>query len=121
MGLSATLGLAAAMKVWPMFWAVEIRATILPPVVSAAGALVEFVVAILLVSRRWRLGAVCALVLGWGFLGFAVYSKATGFSVANCGCFGNLQMSRWRHAAVAAGVALTAAALLVVSPRTAER
>lgn len=89
----------------------------LPVRASAAVAVGELVVAALLVKRRWRLGAWCALVLGWAFLVGVVYMKLNGIDAASCGCFGKLQLARWQHAGIAAGMAMSAAGILTAPDR----
>jgi hypothetical protein len=60
-----------------------------------------------------RLGAWCALGLGWAFPAAVVVMKATGIDAANCGCLGRLEVNRWQRAGIAAGIALAAAGLVV--------
>ncbi len=111
--LAAGLAAAAALKAWDLLSGGARAGTLLPPVVAAAVAAVEVGVAGLLVGCRWRVGAWCALGLGWGFLAAVVVMKATGIDAASCGCLGRLEVNRWQHAGIAAGIALAAAGLVV--------
>lgn len=111
--LAAGLAAAAALKTSDLLSGGARVGALLPPAAAAAVAVVEVGVAGLLVGCRWRVGAWCALGLGWAFLAAVVVMKATGIDAANCGCFGRLEVNRWQHAGIAAGIALAAAGLVV--------
>lgn len=113
-GLALALTALALLKLQALVTASD-DSFMLPTWASAAVASAELVVAVFLLKRRWQLGAWFALGLGWSFLAAVVYLKLTGIDATNCGCFGKLQVTRWQHAGVAAGIAMSAAGLLAAT------
>lgn len=110
-GLALALTAVALLKLQALVGRSE-ESVVLPGWASGAVAGGELIVAVLLLKRRWQMGAWCALALGWAFLSGVVYLKLKGIDTAGCGCFGKLQVTRWQHAGIAAGIALSAAGLL---------
>lgn len=85
---------------------------VLPRWAIAAGAGLELIAACLLMRRNWMAGAGLAMLLGWAFLAAVYIMKVTGMDVSACGCFGRVQVTRWQHALVAGGIALSGASLV---------
>jgi Methylamine utilisation protein MauE len=83
------------------------------PIVLGLVAGIELLVATLLLSKAWRIGAWSTACLGTAFL-FAVPGMLIfGIQPSSCGCFGKWQLSTGAHILFAIGLFGLAAALLM--------
>ncbi len=72
--------------------------------VRVAVALVECVVAIMLLTRWWRIGMVSALSLTVLFLLFLLTLQLSGIPASSCGCMGSVPLDVHTHSLLLLGV-----------------
>ncbi|MBL8901010.1 MAG: hypothetical protein JNM84_25495 [Planctomycetes bacterium] len=84
------------------------------PQVVIASALVEIGLAIVLLSRAWRVSMLLTLILSLSFLALLYALAERGVGADHCGCFGAARVQPGTHMLLLLGMAVAAAGSLAI-------